>query len=132
MPVNAEEAVAAVAATYSDPTMRHTASQVAGTDLWSVGTFEASSGMPVAGAAVLVGPDARVWIFSSNPGIHDWELVVAVLDALYREDLTTAVEQEPLGAAIKAATEVRAAQPRQIVASAFAGELKASPTRTLP
>src|SRR5688500_9696612 len=57
-----------------------------GERLWGVnGTDE--NGMSYAGSAIFVGPDERLWSFSSNPSIHDYDVAIALLDLAYNENL---------------------------------------------
>ena len=132
VPLDAGQAAAAVAATFPDPGLRYEANKVAGTDLWSVGAFDGLNDMPLPGGAFFVGPDMRVWSFSSNPGMHDRGLVIAVLSAIYREGVAGAVEQDALAEAIREATVVRQRQVREIVGQAAAGSLRTRPSRPLP
>ena len=88
--------------------------------------------MPLAGTMTVVGPDRRVWRFSSNPGIHDPHLVVASLAGLYREGVTDLVEDGRLADRIAEATQARRLQEREIVKDARAGSLRTPPDRRLP
>ena len=51
--------------------------------LWAGNPVD-DAGRPFPGGVALIGPDERVWSLSSNPGIHDYELGVRLLEAAYR------------------------------------------------
>lgn len=125
------DATEAVVAAATDPAREYRARHIGGTDLWSVAAFSLD-GAPCVGTFTVVGPDRRVWSFSSNPGLHDSDLVVTVLEALYRERLTPHVTEEALSDRIQGLTEERANHVRALVREALAGELRRGRPRTLP
>ena len=107
------------------------AHRIGGTDLWSIGLLD-DQGRPEPGTFTVVGPDRRIWGFSSNPMIHDPSLVGSVLHALYRAGLTSLVEDDPLQERFRELTAQRIAQTRNVVQAAEAGELRSRPPRLLP
>lgn len=102
-----------------------------GEDLWSVAAVSVR-GMVEPGALVLVGPDLRVWAFSSNPGIHDSDTVLIALSGIYAAGVADQVDGEGLAARIASATSAIHEQRRSIVADAKAGALRAAQPRRLP
>ncbi len=132
VPITHEEAIAAVLSETDGEGFEFHAVRLGGTELWAVGVAEEASGMPLAGTMTVVGPDRRVWRFSSNPGIHDPQLVAASLAALYREGVTDLVEDARLADRIAEATQARRVQEREIVTDAQAGSLRRPPDRRLP
>jgi hypothetical protein len=132
VPITEAEAIAAVRGDTEGEGLEFHAVRLEGTELWAVGATEDATGMPLAGTLTVVGPDRRVWRFSSNPGIHDPHLVVASLAALYHEGVTKLVEEDRLADRIAEATQARRAQERDIVKDAQAGSLRTPPDRRLP
>lgn len=110
---------------------RHVARAVGGSTLWSVATVD-EHGRAYLGSYNLVGPDKRVWAFSSNPGIHDPDLVAASLERLYQAGLADRVEPEHLAARVRELTDARQEALREVLRSAEAGELRDRPPRNLP
>lgn len=101
------------------------------TGIWSVGIVD-SNGMVEAGAVILVGPDKRVWSFSSNPSIHDRELAMTVLSELYRRGVADSVESQVLACRIAELTSLRREHSDDLIKAAEAGELRTVTKRTLP
>ena len=89
-------------------------------------------GFPWPGAFHLIGPDGRVWVGSSNPGIDDSELTLQVLRGLHSDGLYAVVDQQPLLNRIEELTRARSDGVRQLYADAKAGQLKDRATRRLP
>lgn len=127
--LDAAEATAAVAISLPGIAIDLRAERLGGTDMWSVAVLD-EHGRPEAGSFLIVGPDRRVWSFSSNPSIHDPQLVVDVLAGLYREQLAEQVDANLLGARIAQLTVERADQARGVLTAA--GELRRQSPRTLP
>jgi hypothetical protein len=121
--IDSAEAAAAVADSLPGTDIDLRAERLGGTDMWSVAVLD-EHGRPEPGSFLIVGPDRRVWSFSSNPSIHDPHLVVAVLAGLYAEHLADQVDANLL--------EDRAEHARGVVKSAAAGELRRHSPRTLP
>ncbi len=99
--------------------------------LWSVVAVD-EGGRPVPGGGWLVGDDAKVWTLSSNPGIHDWDMGIRLLNRLYSEDLAAHVEPESFGERLREVTERRMALEAEVVRDARAGALRRRPGRVLP
>lgn len=110
---------------------RVVASKCEGSGLWNVNAID-DRGWPYAGANFKVGPDGRLWTFSSNPGIHDFDLVVAALNAVYSEGLQSRVENDRLAELIRSETAKRTGWRRKVVDAAAAGDLRERPERRLP
>lgn len=125
------EAIEAAAEDFGDSALDVRAQRLGGTSLWAVNAFDEFD-RPWAGSFTIVGPDSRVWSFSSNPSIHDPKLVVAVLARLYEQSLTEQVSTELLSDRLAKVTAEREQQTRGIVNAAAAGELRPSRPRVLP
>lgn len=123
--------IEAASESFGDSALDVRAEKLGGTDLWAVNAFDEFD-RPWAGSFTIVGPDRRVWSFSSNPGLHDPDLVVAVLARLYEQRLTELVSAELLSDRLAKVTAEREQQTRGIVNAAAAGELRPSPPRVLP
>jgi hypothetical protein len=132
VPINAEEAAEVVASATQREGVRYEASRLGGTELWSVVGFEEGTNSPLIGSFAVVGPDHRLWQFSSNPAIHDPNLVVAALEALYREGVADLVEANLFAERITDATKTRLEQVSGIVKDATAGSLRRRTERRLP
>lgn len=98
---------------------------------WRVNALDAA-GRPYAGSNLIVGPDRRLWVFSSNPGIHDFGLVDRTLSALYSEGLQSVVDPDLLAEALQVMTAQRREAERGLIEQAKAGELRARGPRHLP
>ena len=133
MDLDSEAAVAAVEAAHGPPDRgaSYQASPVPGTSLYSVATVGAD-GMPYAGSAVYVGPDRRVWSFSSNPGIHDHEFTVRALMRLYEHGIAAAVDERMLAQRVEAITASRRDELDAVLRDAKAGRLRQVPKQPLP
>ncbi len=129
--IDSAEAAAAVADSLPGTDIDLRAERLGGTDMWSVAVLD-EHGRPEPGSFLIVGPDRRVWSFSSNPSIHDPHLVVAVLAGLYAEHLADQVDANLLEDRIAQLTAERAEHARGVVKSAAAGELRRHSPRTLP
>lgn len=110
---------------------RHVAHPVGGSPLWSVVTLD-EGGRGYLGSFNLVGPDKQVWTFSSNPSIHDPDLVKSILARMYSAGVAALVEPDLLASKIRELTDAREESIRGLVRSAHAGELQTRPSRTLP
>ena len=86
----------------------------------------------LAGGGWLAGPDRQVRTISSNPGIHEPDLSVRLLDALYDLGLTDHVDPDRFSDRTRILTEAREALVRDVLAEATAGQLSAPKTRRLP
>lgn len=100
-------------------------------ELWTVNAADAQ-GLPWAGSQILVGPDGKVWSFSSNPGIHEQRIVVDALVGIYEAQLATAVDVGALADRIELATRRARDECKAILADAAAGELRGRRRRELP
>jgi hypothetical protein len=103
---------------------RIVANRVGGSDVWSVGIRD-DKGRPYVGSAQFVGPDGRLWRFSSNPGIHDYELVRRVLVGIYDSNIADFVDETVLFDRLKELTEATGKAVRALVKDAEAGSLRA-------
>lgn len=56
--------------------------------------FYVENGRPYVGGSFLVTPDARLWVLSSNPGIHDSGLAERLLERAFNEGLGELIDQE--------------------------------------
>jgi hypothetical protein len=99
--------------------------------LWSVSVND-ETGSPYVGAVNLVGPDGRLWTLSSNPGIHDFDLAVDLLDRAYREGLADQLDGDQFVSRVRKVTESREAQMRQFIADLRGGSLRTPKPRRLP
>ncbi len=99
--------------------------------LWSVVGMDEEC-KPIPGGGWLVGDDAKVWTVSSNPGIHDWDTGVRLLNRLYSEDLAAQVEPEAFAERLREVTERRLALEAEVVRDARAGALRQRSGRVLP
>lgn len=84
------------------------------------------------GAVNLVGPDGRLWTLSSNPGIHDFDMAVDLLDRAYREGFADQLDGDQFLSRVREVTESREAQTRQFIADLRSGSLRTSKPRRLP
>jgi hypothetical protein len=120
------DAIAVLATSVRDlpPGHRLVATPVAGTEIWHVG-MQDDHGRAYAGANMLVGPDGRLWTFSSNPAIHARHLVEQVLATIYSKRLAAEVDEVVLGERIRTLTEEQDQAVRALIKSAQGGELRA-------
>ncbi len=100
-------------------------------ELWS-GTIVDEAGRPQAGAATLIGPDERVWVLSSNPGIHDYVLGVRLLEEAYRSGLVAALDESAFLDRLAELTRRHHEEERDFLRDLRAGSLRAQKTRRLP
>jgi hypothetical protein len=89
-------------------------------------------GMIEPGAFHLIAPDGRIWVGSSNPGIHDHALTLRVLSGLYEKGLANVVDQAQVMQRVRTLTEERDAAITALIAAARAGELRAATSPRLP
>lgn len=106
-------------------------SRVGGSHLWNVNAVD-EHGRGYVGTRYIVGPDGRLWTFSSNPSIHDQDLVDAVLAGLYAKGVADRVEDDHLVAFIASRTAQKAEWVHQAVEQATSGELRSRSPRALP
>jgi hypothetical protein len=90
------------------------------------------SGRPEAGAATLIGPDGRIWVLSSNPGIHDYDLAVSLLQDAYKSGHVDYLDTELFAARVGELTWDRWEARRAFLADLRAGSLRAKSDRQLP
>ena len=107
------------------------ASQLERSVLWSVWIVE-SNNMVLPGSSIFVGPDRRVWTFSSNPGIHDFDLVRRSLNHIYEDGLADRVENDAFADRIAEITAMRSQRYRDILKDAEGGALRAQKRPKLP
>ena len=88
--------------------------------------------MVLPGSSIFVGPDRRVWTFSSNPGIHDFDLVRRSLNHIYEDGLADRVENDAFADRIAEITAMRSQQYRDILKDAEGGALRAQKRPKLP
>ena len=136
-PISAAEAVEAVTAIAGPPpeTGKYVAYPDDNSLLTSVVTEDAEGrGFPHVwvGGGWLVGPDAKVFLLSSNYAIHNWDLARDLLTRLYRDGLMTHVEPDEFVQRLKRLTEERAALANEVAAEAKEGRLRPRPRRVLP
>ena len=98
------------------------ARRVGGTNLWSVNVVD-DQGRGYVGSNQLVGPDGRLWRFSSNPQIHDWHIVERVLVRLYNKNAAENVDESSLADRIKQVTVLVEEEVRKVVKDAQSGIL---------
>jgi hypothetical protein len=98
--------------------------QVQRTDLWHVATVDIESGEVSGGANIFVGPDGQVWPFSSNPRMHDWELVPRVLQAIYRAGVANRRHPAVLLDRVEQMTQRRNDEVTELLDQARRGELR--------
>lgn len=91
-----------------------------------------SGGRPWVGALVVVGPDLKIWTFSSNPAIHDQDASVACVAGIYRAGVANAVDPDLLAERLAALTVDARRQEAAILADAAAGSLRRRQDRQLP
>ncbi len=103
---------------------RVVASRVGGTNVWSVGILD-DKGRPYLGAAQFVGPDGRLWRFSSNPSIHDLGLVRRVLVGIYDANAADLVDEDVLLQRVHDLTATMSEAVRAVVKDGVAGSLRA-------
>lgn len=132
MGLTGDEAVSVVASARQLPPESLRPTRLGGTDLWSVAFVDEGSGLPLPGALTVVGPDRRIWVFSSNPAIHNAEIVVSALAEIYRAGAAPFVEADKLAARISEATEAQRQLIRTIVSDAKASALRTQGRRHLP
>jgi hypothetical protein len=106
------------------------ATQIAATVLWTVVPVDDEE-RPYAGGQSIVGPDRRVWAISSNPGIHDSDLAVDALQALYHADVAHRVEADHFHEWLSSETRRRNGLIPALVAAAVDGSMMKT-NRRLP
>ncbi|WP_157514884.1 hypothetical protein [Nocardioides sp. J54] len=133
MELNAERAAAALANAIGEDfdvealRVRSVGSGV----LWS-GSVVDSDEMPLPGGSWLIGPDGRTYPVSSNPGIHDAELAIELLEAAYRDGLASRLDAGKFSERLSQITQRRAAEVKEFVDDVRGGSLRASGPRSLP
>jgi hypothetical protein len=85
-----------------------------------------------AGGGWLVGPDAKVYLLSSNYSIHNWTLAESILSRLYRDGLASRVEPDSFVERLARLTRDSAALVDEVLAEAKEGRLRAPAPRVLP
>jgi hypothetical protein len=132
MAIHADQVIDATRAIFADVDDPHRVVATEQRDgLWTVHAVD-GDGRPWPGVLVVVGPDLKVWTFSSNPGVHDPDTVFAALVGIYEADVAPFVDPDVLAERLAAATaEIRALR-RTIIANAKAGELRTQPQHPLP
>lgn len=136
-PITAARAIEAVTAHAGPPpeTGKYVAYPDENSLLTSVVTEDAQDrGFPHvwAGGGWLVGPDAKVFLLSSNPGIYDWDLARDLLSRLYRDGLMAHVEPQEFVQRLERLTREQAALANEVAAEAREGRLRPKPPRVLP
>lgn len=126
------KAVASVQEIYGEiPPGHHLSGQRVGdSTLWTVFAVDEHD-RPYPGGNHLVGADGRVWAISSNPGIHDSDLAMRSIQALYEAGVTDRVNDEQFSARLVAETQRRASAIPDLVAAVVAGSFRTS-RPTLP
>lgn len=89
-------------------------------------------GTPVPGARLLVGPDAQVWVMSSNWSLHDPELTVQLLADAYSSGQVAYLDPEVFSNRVKAMTADRHKARRRFAKDLLAGSLRKRTPRRLP
>jgi len=115
MKVRSEEDAIAVADHLCGPVPqgdRVVARRVRDSSIFSVCAID-QRGRGYIGVNLLVGPDGRVWRFSSNPGIHDPGVVESVLCELYESDDRGAADQQAVRGRVERITRQQAGEVRQ-------------------
>ncbi|WP_332642876.1 hypothetical protein [Aeromicrobium sp.] len=88
--------------------------------------------MIYAGGATLVGPDERAWTLSSNPGIHDYDLAVRLLEAAYNSGCVHALDPGMFADRLAEITQRRIDDEDTVLKDVRAGSLRGSTRRHLP
>jgi hypothetical protein len=88
--------------------------------------------MPYVGTATVIGPDERVWVWSSNPGIHDFALAITLLGVAFESGLAIHLDQEAFERRLADLTERRRQDVKDFVADLRSGSLRARKTTHLP
>lgn len=133
IPLDSERALAVMAAQTGQLPEGHSfrVRSVGGGVLWS-GACVDDAGMPYAGGAWLIGPDERVWTVSSNPGIHDYDLGVELLEAAYRSTLSDQLDSAKLSERLAQLTQRRRDDVRTFLRDLRAGLLRDRGNPRLP
>ncbi|WP_157437858.1 hypothetical protein [Actinoplanes subtropicus] len=131
--LDSERAVAVMAAQMGQPPEGHSFGVTPAGDgvLWS-GVCVDDAGRPEPGGAWLIGPDERVWTVSSNPGIHDYDLGVELLEAAYRSGLSNYLDPAKFGERLTQLTQRRLDDARAFLRDLRAGSLRDRADRRLP
>lgn len=125
MEVETEQDAIAVVAAASGPLPeghRILARRVGGSSIWSVNAVD-DRGRGYIGVNQLVGPDGRIWRFSSNPAVHDYQIVKSVLYRLYQSGAAGEVDQHAVARRVEAITRAQEAAVQQLADDALAGTL---------
>lgn len=99
--------------------------------LWA-GSCVDGLGRPNPGSAWLIGPDGRLWVISSNPGIHNYDLAVQLLEAAYRLGSAEHLDPDIFGDRLKQLTQRRVEDVREFLRDLRAGSLRRREARHLP
>ena len=100
-------------------------------ELWATGCLDENE-LPNPGSATLIGPDERIWILSSNPSIHDLDLGVRQLEAVYRSGCAAALDSGEFAERLAQMTQRRRDDEDAFLKDVRAGSLRARTTRHLP
>jgi hypothetical protein len=133
MALNRNGVVAAMIAHGGPLAAGHTvrASRLRGTPLWQA-CREDGGGIPYIGVGCFVGPDGRVWTTSSNPSIHDCDLAIRLLTAVYAQGLESYLSDDKFGDRLQTITQERAVAERQFIADVRGGAMRDQVDRRLP
>lgn len=101
-----------------------------GTLLWR--GFCVGNGHPYVGGSFLISPDERVWTVSSNPGIHDSDLAVRLLERAFDEGIGDRLDPQKFSDRLHAMTERREDELREFVSDVRGGTLRDTQGRVLP
>lgn len=125
MEIDSERARAVMAALWEDLPEGHAVRVVpAGSGVLWVGNAVDDAGMPYAGGVTLIGPDERAWSLSSNPGIHDFELGVRLLEAAYRSGFADYLDPAALEQRLSTLTKLHREEEREFVRDLKAGQMR--------
>lgn len=133
MAIDADRAIAIARDRWSPLPDGHTivATPLPGDHLVSVALIDEDQ-RPESGAVTVIGPDERVWTWSSNPGIHDLDLAVALIHVAYEEGMADLVDDREFTQRLTNLTARRHEDVRQFKADLLAGSLRPPRTRRLP
>jgi hypothetical protein len=84
------------------------------------------------GSATLIGPDERIWVLSSNPGIHDVQLGIRLLEAAYGSGCAATLDAGDFVERLAEMTRRRREEEETFLRDVRAGSIRAKTARHLP
>lgn len=131
MELTADAALAALGAVAPGPSDSLKVQPVGKGVIWT-GTQVDDHGLPLAGGCWLIGPDSKTYAISSNPGIHDFDLAVRLLELAYRDSLAEFLDPDRFGERLRQMTERRSQDLADFVSDLRGRSLRGRSTRSLP